>query len=33
MYADDSDYEGLFFWAADAENYIKQIENSMGALH
>jgi len=32
MFADDSDYEGLFFWAADAESYLKQIENSLGAL-
>jgi len=32
MYADNEDYEGLFFWAEDAESYIKEINKSLGGL-
>jgi hypothetical protein len=32
LYVDDLDYEGLFYWYEDAQEYIKQINNSMGSL-
>lgn len=32
MYVDDIDFEGLIFWQKDAEDYIKEINKSLGAL-
>ena len=32
MYFDDYDFRGLFYWLNDAEDYIKQINDSMGAV-
>jgi hypothetical protein len=29
---DDLDYLGLYFWFEDAQEYIKEINKSMGAL-
>lgn len=32
MYVDDIDHEGLIFWYKDAEDYVKEINKSMGVL-
>ena len=32
LYADDTDYEGLFFWAEDSKVYIEEINKSFGDL-
>lgn len=33
MYVDDIDFESLGYWYKDAQEYIKQINKSFGALH
>jgi hypothetical protein len=32
MYTDDEDFYGLGYWYNDAQEYIKQIKNSLGTL-